>query len=91
MQFLPAPAEPAHHAIGRGHRQRNEQQEAGEANRDVRPLGNVFDDRREVEGLIKEEVVRKMQGRVSECKESQHAPEAQQRIHTRELTQRRHA
>jgi len=86
MQCLPAPAELAHHAIGRCHRERNEQQETGEANRDVRPLGDVFDDRREDERLIKEEVVRKMQGCVSECKKSQHAPEAQKRVHTCELS-----
>ncbi len=91
VQAVPAASTQAlHHLLSGGRRQRDQQHEAGEADRDVRPVHDVFEDVTEGEELIDPDVGREVQRRVKERVQPQHPPQLDQPADSGELTDRRH-
>ena len=89
VQRLPPAAEFLHHRFRRRHRERNQQQERGEANRDERPLDDVLQNRGDVEPFVEPQVRREMQHGVEERVKPEHPPKSQQRIHAGQPPRRR--
>jgi len=75
VQRLPAAPEAAHRAPRRGHRERDEKDEDGEARRDVGPFHDVGGELGPVEGLVHEQVPQEMHADVEEREEPEHAAE----------------
>ena len=80
MQLSPAPAKPPHHAVGRGRGQRNKQYQRRHADRDVRALGDILQNHRQVEPLVETGVNEEMQQDVKKGEQAEHPAEANQPV-----------
>ena len=90
MQDAPAAPTEAANPAGRGrNRERNEQREREEAYRDERALVDVFPDFVDVEEFVEPEIGGEVQARVEKGEEAEHAAEADQLRHVKELAQGR--
>ena len=90
MQRLPcAPAQRAHGAVGGRQRQRQQQQPAGKADQDERPLEDVAADVGDLESHVQPAVGQQVQAGVEKHEQPEHAPIPRQLRRARVQPQRR--
>ena len=89
VQGLPAPPHAAAHGVGRGCCERRQQHQRRKADRDERPLDEVFENRRQQQALIEYQPGQEMHEHVEERKQAEHSAKARQPVPAREPAQRR--
>src|SRR5258706_14202760 len=75
VQLTPRPAGPPPHAAGGREREREQQDEAREADRDERALGDVLPYPRKIEKLVEPDVRREVEAGVEKSEQAEHAAE----------------
>jgi hypothetical protein len=89
VQFLPAPpAEPAHHAIGRGDRERGQAEKTDEADGEIEPQHDLGRDLADVEFLMRN-IEQDVGNRIAEGADADHAAHVHERTIPRNPPQRR--
>lgn len=84
-----SPPEPTYHLFRRRYGEWNDESKTRETDQNEWSLGNVFEDRTPIEKLIKPDIRCEMKRAVEESKQSDHSPEFDEAVQTRDSSERR--